>query len=110
MNSQTLINPDASIPHERRVGRCYELTGRIALRNPHLEVVHGTIQGMEARRIKHAWAVLPDESVWEPATNTIWPKQAFYSVFNAIDLKRYANSAFRSLAVRHGNWGDWDVP
>lgn len=107
-DSMKLTNPDASIPHKLRLGRCYELTGKIALHNPLVEIVHGSIQGMGALRIGHAWAVLPCGSIWEPVTNKVWSKQGFYDFFSAIDIKHYSNSAFLKLVVEHENWGAWD--
>ncbi len=107
-NSPTLINPDANIPHKARLGRCYELTGKIALHNPHVDVIHGSIQGMGAPRIRHAWVALPDGSIWEPVTNKVWSKKGFYDFFSAIDIKRYPNSAYLKLVVEHEHWGAWN--
>lgn len=110
MNSPILTNPDNNLPHKQRLGRCYELTGNIALHNSGVELVHGTIQGCGAPRIAHAWVVLPDGSIWEPVTNQVWKKSVFYEFFSAVVRKRYDRQTFLRLAVRHEHWGPWDGP
>jgi hypothetical protein len=110
MTSSTLINPDGNVPHKKRLGRCYELAGNLALHNPETQLIHGSIQGFGAPRIPHAWVVLPDGSIWEPATNKVWEKPIFYGFFNAIVRKRYDQQTFMRMMVRHEHWGPWDNP
>jgi hypothetical protein len=77
MHRTPLINPTADLSHRQRLGRCYELSGTIALHNPHVMLVHGSIQGFNFPRIAHAWVELPDGSVWEPVTNKVWHRPIF---------------------------------
>lgn len=109
MNPKTnsLINPHDHLPYKQRLGRCYELAGEIALHNSTVELVHGSIQGFGAPRIGHAWVVLGDESVWEPATNRVWGPAAFQAFYNAKVEKRYDQRAFLELMVTHEHWGPW---
>ena len=105
----TLINPDASVPHKERLGCCYELAGSLAQHNPEVVLVHGSIQGMGAPRIGHAWAVLPDGSVWEPATNQMWKSSVFEAFFRPRVDKKYENQAMLRKIVRHEHWGPWEA-
>lgn len=74
MNAETLTNPTDHLPFKKRLGRCYELPGQIVLHNPDTSLVHGSIQGLGNPRLAHAWVDLPDDSVWEPATNQVWSR------------------------------------
>lgn len=92
-----------------RLGRCYELSGRyVAFENPSATLVHGSIQGGSQKpRIDHAWGELKNGDVWEPATNAVWPRAAFRSVFHPTESRRYSHDELlaRILATEH--WGPW---
>ena len=109
LTKTSFINPDASIPHKDRLGRCYELTGNLALHNPEVVLIHGSIQGMGAPRIGHAWVVLPDGQVWEPVTNEVWKSSVFDGFFCPQVAKKYDNQALLRKVVRHEHWGPWDA-
>jgi hypothetical protein len=94
MQSIPLVNPTTNLSHRQRLGRCYELSGLIALHNPHVTLVHGSIQGFNYPRIAHAWVELPDGSVWEPVTNKVWHHSIFDGFYRAEVTVRYRGPCF----------------
>jgi len=103
----SLINPDASIPHKERLGRCYELAGNLAHHNPDVFLVHGTIQGLRFPRMGHAWVILPDGQVWEPTSNQVWKRDIFQGFFRPQVNKKYDYQAMLRECIRHEHWGPW---
>jgi|GEM_PF-2928502 len=107
MQSTPLINPTADLTHRQRLGRCYELSGLIALHNPHVTLVHGSIQGFNFPRIAHAWVELPDGSVWEPVTNKVWHHSIFDGFYRPQVTIKYDHQAICRLCARYEHWGPW---
>jgi hypothetical protein len=109
MQSTPLINPTADLTHRQRLGRCYELSGLIALHNPHVTLVHGSIQGFNFPRIAHAWVELPDGSVWEPVTNKVWHHSIFDGFYRPQVTIKYDHQAICRLCARYEHWGPWNT-
>jgi hypothetical protein len=101
-------NPDVNEPFDQRIGRCYELAGRVAARNFDAVLVHGSIEGGGKPRIGHAWINLKDGSIWEPATNMIWASDAFHRFFNTRVHASYDISTVQHECARYRHWGPWD--
>jgi Family of unknown function (DUF5872) len=99
-----------SDPFEGRLGRCYELAGRRAAfesRDPDLYLVHGTIENFGLPAIGHAWVEHSDGTVYEPATNQIWPKLAFEGFFNPDPEVKYHKNKVNKIISKEGHWGPW---
>ena len=105
---EALVNPDASVPFKKRLGRCYELAGRLATSNSEAVLVHGSIQGFGKPRIDHAWVEV-DGQVWEPAGGQLWDRRVFDAIFNPVEEQRYDHNAVLSLSLEHGTWGPWSA-
>ena len=106
--------------NSRRLGRCYELTGReltdTDLLNPAL--VHGVVGKKE--RNPHAWIEHdmelegpPGESstlrmVWEPVSESELPLDAFLHLFQAEALFSYDQTRALKWMARTGHWGPWE--
>lgn len=112
---KTSTNPtQLTSPSNPRLGRCYELAGIFTLESfftsegqgPSL--VHGSIEGFGAPRLKHAWVEFPDGAVWEPATDKMWPKVAFERIFNPVVDIKYDARAMSENIERFQHWGPWD--
>ena len=99
--------PTDHIPFNKRLGRCYELSGKHAQGSHDSILVHGSIEGMGHPRIRHAWVVTP-EGVWEPCSNVIWPVDAFKGLFHPIIEHQYGWDEMLDQTVRTGHWGPWD--
>ena len=102
-------DPDANVPFEERIGRCYEFAGRLASANPgaSMRLVHGSIEGDGRPRIGHAWIELTDELVWDPTTNMVWAQDAFERFFSARTDTTYDVAAVYRLTWQHKTWGPW---
>ena len=70
-------------------------------------LVHGSIQGANSPRIKHAWVELPSGVIWEPASNETWDKSAFATVFSPKIDHIYSDSVRNRNFVRFEHWGPW---
>lgn len=104
-------DPTAGIPRKDRLGRCYELAGKYHVDNPDTTLVHGSIHGMGAPRIGHAWVVHGDgKTVWEPATGQEWDKPAFDAVFHAEPEHTYTHDQALTHMIEDGHWGPWEEP
>lgn len=101
------------------LGRCYELSGRRVAFGPddsmisgyrNATLVHGTIQGFNNPAIGHAWVEEPDGSVWEPATDTVYPADAFKALFKPVVHHRYSTREARMMMLEHEHYGPWEGP
>jgi hypothetical protein len=100
------------IPYRKRLGRCYELSGRYLLDNPNTNLVHGSIQGMGQPRIKHAWVeTLGTDGrltgIFEPISNAIQHPGAYGLFFNAHVDKRYPQKEALAHMVKKRHFGPW---
>lgn len=101
------VDPSAEIAFNDRLGRCYELAARYAIDNPGSTLVHGSIQGMGAPRIGHAWVVDADGEVFEPTGGKHWDEMVFEEFHNAEGYMSYRGVEINRAAVRSGHWGPW---
>lgn len=88
-----------------RLGRCYELSYKATA--PGTTLVHGSIQGFDFPRIDHAWVVLADGTVWEPASNEVWDAGVFRSFFRAVVGTEYTFADALHNALESGHYGPW---
>lgn len=109
MQDTPFVNPTADLPHPQRLGRCYELSGLVALHNPDFTLVHGSIQGLKFPRIAHAWVELPDGSVWEPVSNKVWNRSIFDGFYRAQVTVKYDHRSMCERCARHEHWGPWET-
>ena len=100
-------NPNEDEPFKKRLSRCYELAGRFASHNEGCKLVHGSIQGGNHPRIKHAWVELPNGDIWEPIGNQPWSKDAFERLYNAIPEKEFDTERTNVNILRNKHWGPW---
>lgn len=88
-------------------GTCYPDAWRYTMQHAEEDpvLVHGTTVTLSGR-LGHAWVELPDGTVWEPASQAIFPKEKFYSLVDPIADERYTvDEAASMLSVgRHGPW------
>jgi hypothetical protein len=93
-----------------RLGRCYELAGRVMLHEEGSEtftLVHGIVAlGFEGRRIEHAWIELPDGRVYEPVLDEYVEATAFDSRAAPSECQRYTRMQAARLIAKH-TWGPW---
>lgn len=94
------------IPFEKRLGRCYELAGKYAMHNADATLVHGSIEGMGAPRIDHAWAETP-RGVYEPASNSLWSPLVFKALFHPEVKDRYPRVDALKAMTKEGHYGPW---
>jgi hypothetical protein len=99
---------------KRRLGRCYELAGsrliQEGLRGAGAEgmrLVHGTIQGFNYPRIKHAWVIQPDGMIWEPISEVTYPRIAFDALYKPTYDLEYDYVTAAKHMVKTGHWGPW---
>lgn len=92
-----------------RVGRCYELAGRLVSKTPGLELVHGALINPHGRglpTIDHAW-VRDDDRIYDPVLEGIWPEDVFMLHFQATIKARYTHAEVLENTLRTGHWGPW---
>lgn len=100
-------NPNEKEPLKQRLGRCYELAGRLASNNDHATLIHGSIQGFGNPRIDHAWVEINGQ-IWEPCTNKLWEPQVFNVVWNPIENQRFSSEQVNIHILKEEHWGPWD--
>lgn len=105
---EALVNPNADEPFNKRLGRCYELAGRLASHNEDAVLVHGSIQGFGNPRIDHAWVELENGNVWEPASNQEWDRRVFNEMFNPRVNKKFDYESVLKANLQYSHWGPWD--
>ena len=107
-------------PVASHLRRCYELSADRVGFGPNREamftgykgarLVHGTIQGVGSAPIGHAWVIEPDgESVWEPASNEVYPASVFEALFAAVPHVEYDVTEARCNMARSQHYGPWEV-
>lgn len=96
-------------PKPENLGRCYELVGLQAIKEPDGTVIHGTIQGYGMPPLNHAWWVYPDGSVWEPATAQDYTAEAFRVLFRPRYIYGYSVKEALLRMVATGHYGPWDT-
>lgn len=105
-------------PKAEHLGRCYELAAKRVGMGPNgadfsgyegATLVHGTIQGAGQPPLGHAWVVEPDGSVWEPATDTVYPAPVFEALYSPTEFVRYEPAEARRWMVKSGHYGPWEV-
>lgn len=100
--------------------RCYEMSARRVTSGPAEHpmlsgypgstLVHGTIQGFGEPPLDHAWVIEPGgQSMWEPATDTVYPKADFERLFSPKVEKTYSVEEARRAATTSHHWGPWDL-
>lgn len=94
-------NPNAA------TGTCYQDAWRYVMHNTDAVLVHGTIVGLRGR-MSHAWVELPDGTIWEPASQAIFPIEKYYEMVDPVVEDRYTGEeAALMLSVgKHGPWTD----
>lgn len=86
-------------------GTCYRDAWRYVMHHTDAVLVHGAAISL-GKRINHAWVELPDGTVWEPASQAIFPIEKFYQLVDPIVEDRYtSDEAASMLSVgKHGPW------
>lgn len=100
-------DPDAGKRFKQRLGKCYELAGHFVSRNHDCTLVHGSIQGFDNPRIKHAWVELPDGRIYEAVAGKVIDAVMYDVFFNPIEDQRYDYMATLRATCQHGYWGAW---
>ena len=95
-----------------RAGRGYELAGTAVLaRLGDATLVHGSIRRPgskeETSSYEHAWVVLADGKVWEPAEARLWDPGLFWCVMQPVVTASYTHAELASAITRTGHWGPW---
>lgn len=101
----------------KRLGKCYELSGRFAMNNPDWTLVHGTItrQDGSGYTIKHAWVEKKEkfdqyEVLWvfDPVWDNKLPWEAYERLVGAKVGKRYPYEKLMEKLAKEQNWGPWN--
>jgi|SRR5579862_9324213 len=103
---------EETVPSEidKRLGRCYELSGRYAIRNSGWTLVHGELTNPFVKghpKILHAWVEKGDE-IFDPVMNKTWPKDVYESLFKARVIKKFTQREVFQITDKTGNWGPWE--
>lgn len=93
---------------EDRLGRCYELAGRMVM-NDGGTLVHGSIQGAGNPRIGHAWVENDDGTITDPVMGETMPADAYTRFASAIPEHRYSQEEVLLNAGRTQHWGPWEA-
>lgn len=120
---------------KKRLGRCYELSGRFVTIEEHegmrgITLVHGTIQGGGNPTLDHAWVEYVDTTmeqgalehlklspeqaamaslfIFDPVLDEKMPVEAYAWFAHAKPQRRYTVDEARKLAVDSGHWGPWE--
>jgi hypothetical protein len=85
-----------------RLGRCYELAGKVALDHPEWQLIHGTVRGFG-----HAW-LERDGFVFDVAADELFAVEDYYLQFHPVDpVRRYSQREAAQEMVRRSLWGPW---
>lgn len=93
----------------KRLGRCFELSGRYVSEHPNATLVHGNLTNPFARGMKeldHAW-VEEDDQIFDPVMDQWWPKGVYQSLFHTKEQQRYSHVRVLSMTLKHQHWGPW---
>jgi len=101
---------DEKEPIDKRLGRCYELSGKYVMHHDGWELVHGLLVNPFASghpKMEHAWVEKGNE-VFDPVMHKIWPKDVYYSLFKVKVHKKFSQREVFQITDKTGNWGPWE--
>ena len=94
-----------------RLGLCYELSGRYVSHHQGSILVHGRLTnpfGAGHKELDHAWVILPNEEVFDPVMDKIWPKGVYEGLFKTKVHKKYTHDEVIRITSHTGHWGPWE--
>lgn len=95
-------------PIKENLGHCYELAACKMTDHAGAILVHGSIQGVDLAPIGHAWVILPNGNVWEPAGEAEYTPEGFAYLFNAREHHKYTREEAAILMLSTGHFGTWE--
>lgn len=104
------MNPPTDVPRRPRLktrdGRCYELSGELALYHHDWTLVQGEVNMRDGSRMGHAW-VERDGWAYDSVLDKCMPTPEFRARFAAVEHGRWQASGLAAAMIAHGHWGPW---
>ena len=101
---------------KKKLGRCYELSGRYVLDHPNYNLVHGTITRKDGYTIDHAWTEKNTQMgqynmsmVFDPVMDLELPWDAYERLLGAKVKKKYNATQMSKSMLGAKHWGPWGV-
>ncbi len=90
-------------------GTCYKDAWEYIVKKKTGTLVHGAVQNRPGEPYEtHAWVELPNDKIWEPQSNYVYPKDVFMGRFQARELVRYTYDEAVKLGKKTGKYGPWE--
>jgi hypothetical protein len=95
---------------ESRKGRCYELAWHRINDTQEGILIHCSVQSFHLqKRIDHALIETEDgKFIWEPVVDRYFEKQAFYELYEIIEINRYTYEEVCVQTLKHETFGPWE--
>ena len=91
-----------------RIGRCYELSGRIAIARDNVVLIHGTVDSPKIGRIGHAWVLTPSNGrIYDPVLDQWYGAARYKATWSALEEARYYRTDAIRMLLTEGHFGPW---
>lgn len=91
---------------DSRLGRCYELSYKLATSKINSVLVHGYIKDKHGRIIDHAWVEIGD-TVYECVLDKTCSKEVYYRIIAVEVSKVYTFDETIEMSLKHRTYGPW---
>ena len=96
----------------KRLGHCYDLSGRYVMDHSDAVLVHGTVTRSDGYTIKHAWVESIDTAsgyktrmVYDPVLDLSLPWDVYERMFRAKEEQRYTHDELMHTVAKQKHWG-----
>src|SRR5665213_1135269 len=101
---------------KKKLGHCYDLSGRFVMDNPDWSLVHGTITRKDGYTIPHAWAEKMERigsydmrMVNDPVMGMgELPWDAYERLLGAKPGSKYTSEEMNLKCIKNKHWGPWE--
>lgn len=95
-------------PTKTRAGRCYELAWKHITEQDEGTLIHGEVWSPKlGRMIDHAWVETETGYIYEPESDSYYPKDWLYKTYKVKEFNTYTPDQARIMGVRTGKYGPW---
>jgi len=95
-------------PIKERAGLCYLLAWRHITEQGEGILIHGEVWSEKlGRMINHAWVETETGYIYEPESDSYYPKDWLYKTYKIKELNTYTPDQARIMALRTGTYGPW---
>ncbi len=107
---ETLDISDVPVDLQDRLGRCYELCGKVLLANrgKGWRLVHATLFPYIGKDIYFHAFLEKDNIIYDAVANKFYDADSYYQVYYIEDVRRYTEEEATIKMLKSGHYGSWD--